>query len=47
MMMEAKITRKTLARTLEEMTEKKAMKMAKRMKMILMIASLDPQIWDM
>ena len=41
------MTRKTLARKLEKMTEKIAMKMVKRLKMILMIATLDPQVWDM
>ena len=39
--------RKTLTRKLEKMPEKIVMKMAKRLKMMLMIATLDPQVWNM
>ena len=46
-MMMAKMTRKTLARKLEKTAEKRATKMAKRLKMISMIATLDPQVWGM
>ena len=46
-MMAAKMTRKTLVRKLEKTAEKIAKKMARRLKMILVIATLDPQVWDM
>ena len=41
------MTGKTLARKLEKTVEKILMKVAKRLKMILMIATLDPQAWYM
>lgn len=47
-MMVAKTTKKLLARKLEKkMAEVMDMKMVKRMKMILMIATLDTQVWNM
>ena len=44
-MMAVKMTKKTLARKLEKMAEKIVTKMGKRLKMILMIATLNPQVW--
>ena len=44
--MVANMMRKTLARKLEKMAKKIAMKMVKRKKMILMIATLGYQVWD-
>ena len=45
--MAAKMTTKTLARKLEKTAEKITTKMVKGLRMIFMIATLDPKVWDM